>query len=279
MNKGKTLLILGTVILLLVALSGPTCWGIEEETESLEPMCLTEIQIPLLIETMEFKNTKDKSELKELMKQCLERKKQILALIPDESSINYFSHKTIITTEIFKINSYYSNYKQQYNSIIKQEEQTKITKEKAKVKNTTAYPNATIIWNYLRNLGYNKYVCAGIMGNIMAEVGGHTLNIRPNLYSTGKGYYGICQWSVKYYPSVKGANLNSQLNFLAKTIKNEFNTYGYKYAKGYNYNSFLKSSSASTAARAFAVVYERCSSATYQKRQNNAVKAYNYFAG
>ena len=31
------------------------------------------------------------------------------------------------------------------------------------------------------------------------------------------------------------------------------------------------------AAKAFAKCYERCSSATYNVRQNNAEKAYNYF--
>ena len=43
-----------------------------------------------------------------------------------------------------------------------------------KIKN----PIATEIWLYLKKQGYNDYVCAGILGNIMAEVGGQTLNIR-----------------------------------------------------------------------------------------------------
>ena len=34
------------------------------------------------------------------------------------------------------------------------------------------FPTATYIWKYMKNLGWNDYICAGIMGNIMAEVGG-----------------------------------------------------------------------------------------------------------
>jgi guanyl-specific ribonuclease Sa len=42
------------------------------------------------------------------------------------------------------------------------------TKKKKKEK----YPEARKIWNYLKKMGLNNYVAAGIMGNIMAEVGG-----------------------------------------------------------------------------------------------------------
>ena len=51
------------------------------------------------------------------------------------------------------------------------------------------YPDATQIWSYLKNLGYNNYVCAGILGNIMAEAGGNTLYIQPLVQG---GFYGIC---------------------------------------------------------------------------------------
>lgn len=40
------------------------------------------------------------------------------------------------------------------------------------------YPVATYIWSYFKELGYSNQVCAGILGNIMAEVGGQTLNIQ-----------------------------------------------------------------------------------------------------
>ena len=44
------------------------------------------------------------------------------------------------------------------------------------------YPAATEICLYMKDLGWNDYVCAGIMGNLMAEVGGQTLDIQYHLY-------------------------------------------------------------------------------------------------
>lgn len=136
------------------------------------------------------------------------------------------------------------------------------------------YPVATEIWLYMKELGWNDYVCAGILGNIMAEVGGQTLNIKP--LTKGKGYYGICQWS-KTYKSVWDTDLESQLDFLRDTIKYEIDTYGYAISKGFNFNSFLELTSEKEVARVFAKCYERCSSKSFQQRQKNATTAYNYF--
>lgn len=136
------------------------------------------------------------------------------------------------------------------------------------------YPAATQIWLYMKNLGWNDYVCAGIMGNLMAEVGGQTLDIRYSLSSNG--YYGMCQWN-KAYKSIWGAGLESQCNFLRDTIEYELNTYGFNYQKGFNFESFKNLQNAQSAALAFAKCYERCGSGSYGVRQSNAVKAYNYF--
>lgn len=136
------------------------------------------------------------------------------------------------------------------------------------------YPAAAYIWKYMKGLDWNDYVCAGIMGNLMAEVGGQTLNIRYT--ATSPGYYGMCQWN-KAYGKVWGAGLEAQCDFLKDTIKYEFDTYGFKYQKGFNFNSFLNMNDAKQAALSFAKCYERCGSGSYQIRQNNAIKAYNYF--
>ena len=136
------------------------------------------------------------------------------------------------------------------------------------------YPAATQIWRYMKALGWNDYVCAGIMGNLMAEVGGQTLDIRYTL-SSGS-YYGMCQWS-RGYSKVWGAGLDTQCDFLRDTIQYEIDTYGFKYQKGFKFNSFLNLSDEKQAALAFAKAYERCASGSYKVRQNNATKAYNYF--
>ena len=160
-------------------------------------------------------------------------------------------------------------YKNQYD--IKYEE-LEMAKWDAK---RTVYPAATEIWLYMKELGWNYYVCAGIMGNLMTEVGGQTLNIR---YKTDyNGYYGMCMWSKKYCSQVVGADLEGQCNYLRNTIKKEIDTFGSHYKAGFNFNSFLNLTNEKDAALAFAKAYERCGTGGYDKRQNNATVAYNYF--
>lgn len=156
------------------------------------------------------------------------------------------------------------------------EEEARRAEEAKWATKAAEYPAATQIWRYMKAQGWNDYVCAGIMGNLMAEVGGQTLDIRYTLSSSG--YYGMCQWS-RGYSQVWGAGLETQCDFLRDTIKYEFDTYGFKYQKGLNFNSFLNMTDAQQAALAFAKSYERCGSGSYGVRQKNALKAYNYFVG
>ena len=139
------------------------------------------------------------------------------------------------------------------------------------------YDAAHTVWNYLRSLGYNQAICAGIIGNMMSECGGHTLALQWWCYDSG--YYGICQWYTGYYPSIYGTDLMTQLNFLASTIKQEFDNFGFNYYSGFNYNAFLQIDNYYDAAIAFAKCYERCAAWTYDSRTSNAYKAYQYFVG
>ena len=140
------------------------------------------------------------------------------------------------------------------------------------------YPSATYVWLYLvEELGYNNYVAAGIMGNLMAEVGGGTLDLQYKLYSSSDEYYGMCQWSKKYYPQIRGCGLEEQCDFLAQTIEYEINNFGYKYAKGYKYADFIALQDVEDAALMFAKTYERCADWTYERRLRFANKAYDYF--
>lgn len=162
----------------------------------------------------------------------------------------------------------------------KEEEKTTTKKEETtteKTINKNEYSEACKVWYYLKNLGYNNYVCAGIMGNIMAECGGQTLNIQPYIYDSTRNYYGICQWSLKCCPSVKDKSLNEQLKYLSSTIENEFNIFGKRYKENFNYKDFISLQDEQEAALAFAKSYEKCSSKYYLIRQKNAKVAYNYF--
>lgn len=132
------------------------------------------------------------------------------------------------------------------------------------------YNQAQTVWNYLRDIGLNEYVCAGIIGNIMAEVGGQTLDIsRWSQYSQGT-YYGICQWAGSRKVRLLndfGTTLEDQVRFLSvelfEVIPKD--------------NSFYNMQDEQEAALYFAKYYERCSSKYYSVRQKNASKALNYF--
>ncbi len=138
------------------------------------------------------------------------------------------------------------------------------------------YPAATYIAEYLAGKGLNDAVIAGIIGNFAIETGGGTLALNPEAISP-YGYYGLAQWSGKYYPQIKGKNITEQLDFLLETMEKEFNIYGN--IVGLTYSQFLKLSNPCEAALAFAKVYERCGTGTYRLRQACAVDAYNYFNG
>ena len=143
------------------------------------------------------------------------------------------------------------------------------------------YPYATYIWLFFtRQMGFSNEVTAGIMGNIMTEVGANTLNIQYWLYSYNGGYYyGICQWAKNYFPDVRGMDLIGQVNYLAQNIETQITAFGKMYKTDTAYQQFLDSTNCRESALMFAKWYEACAESTYYIRQNNAEKAYEYFVG
>lgn len=142
---------------------------------------------------------------------------------------------------------------------------------------TAEYSEATEIWFRLKTYGYSDEVCAAIMGNIMAEVGGHTLDVQPIWYVSG--FYGMCMWSTYYYPEAKGLTIEEQCEFLRNTMQKELDYAGFCYSYNFGYDEFLEMTDYQDAALAFAKCYERCGSGSYYMRQVNAEIAYNYFVG
>ena len=141
------------------------------------------------------------------------------------------------------------------------------------------YFYAREIWEYLRyEMGLNKYCAAGIMGNIMTECGGQTLNIHPYI-TNSSGHYGICQWNLRYFPEVRGKSLHGQLEFLNSTIRWIMNDFGDRYYNGFNYNKFIEITDERIAAKAFAYAYEGSPKPCSQRRLNHATTALNYFEG
>ncbi len=140
------------------------------------------------------------------------------------------------------------------------------------------YPVATTVWIYLQELGYNDYICAGILGNMMVECGGLTLDLDPYIYAGYYGnYYGLCMWYGPYCPGIYDLSVIEQLDYLANDIAYQIDTYGYFYYYGFNYNEFLKITNVYDAALAFCMSYERCYSDSYPHRTVCALEAYQYF--
>ena len=140
------------------------------------------------------------------------------------------------------------------------------------------YYYATETWLYLKQHGYSDAVAAGIIGNMMIETSGGSLALNPTIYSSGKGFYGLCQWSLYYRPKVAGMSFEKQLDYLHNDMPSEFATFGSVcYKRGFTFEDFLALEDPATVADAFAKIYERCGSGSYGLRKKAAVKAYEYF--
>lgn len=141
------------------------------------------------------------------------------------------------------------------------------------------YPIATEIWLIMKSYGWSDAACAGIMGNIMREVGGDTLEyIQPDLYGAGGYHFGLCQWSKRYYSEIYPTNewmptAREQLDFLRHTILH-YNGNGYSY--GFTEDYLKTATDCREVAKIFCDGYERPNESP-TRRQNNAEKAYNYF--
>lgn len=143
------------------------------------------------------------------------------------------------------------------------------------LKMESQYYDAIVIWEALKKEGFSDAAAAGILGNIMAEVGGQTL--RLDVTAGNSSYYGICQWSTKYFPEVRNTDLNSQINYLLNNMEETFLYYGFLHYDGFDYEIFKNLTDEKEAALAFAQCYERCSYQSYEVRQDNATKALEYF--
>lgn len=149
------------------------------------------------------------------------------------------------------------------------EEETQPTEEPLVTTETSSeYPAAQYVWDYFHSLGYNDYVVAGLLGNMMCECAYQCLDLQPTIY--GDGYYGICQWS-SGYGEVWGTSLEYQCEFLARTLQYEMDTYGC----GYDYFCALQNEQ--DAAIEFAIGYERCGSGSHWTRAACATEALDYF--
>ena len=178
----------------------------------------------------------------------------------------------LVHIEMDRVGEIHTTYYEEYLLIIQEEEE--VAKWETRM---DEYPIATTVWKYLTEaMGYNNYVAAGIMGNMMAECGGQTLKLNYKARNAS-GHYGLCQWSTGF-TKVQGADLQGQLSFMAESFPEQINRWGsICYKKGFTYDDFMAMEDAEEAAYAFCVIYERPGPGSYNQRRANATKALEYF--
>lgn len=141
----------------------------------------------------------------------------------------------------------------------------------------TEYYYATKVWEYFMQRGYGEVITSAIIGNMMVETSGGSLNLKPSIYDPTEQYYGLCQWALKYHPDIADTSFECQLSYLEETIKKEFKVFGKCYKSDFDFDDFLAIKDPAEAALAFAKVYERCATWSYSPRQRAAVVAFEYF--
>lgn len=140
------------------------------------------------------------------------------------------------------------------------------------------FPIAKEVWDILINFDYSKEVTAGIIGNMMVECGGNTLHLKPSIISKDGLYYGLCQWSKKYYYDAWNLNTEQQCSYLYNTLEDQVNIFGNNYKIRFNSEDFFNLNDEKQVALAFAKCYERCGRATYRDRMRCATIALEYFS-
>lgn len=287
MKKKLTNLLLVSAIVILVALMTVTglAFGQDDSAASSDPATSVatmkienpteEVKVPEVLKhfkEMTYVESNDKAVLTAELETCKDYEFRLINLMNNKDLTD---ERHLVEEELIDVRNLEAEYQEDISAI--EAEEARI--EAMWSEKSGEYPVATQVWRYMKEeLGWNDYVCAGVMGNMMAEVGGQTLNLQPYLYGhSGANYYGLCQWSSRYYPSIQGADVDVQLDFLASTVKKELDTYGYLFRNGLDYEAFCDLTDAEDAAMAFAKAYERCGSGSYGVRQRNAINAYNYF--
>ena len=147
---------------------------------------------------------------------------------------------------------------------------------------TGEYPEAQLIWNTMISWGWTPETCAGIIGNMMAEIGGGTLNL-SNWNSNGGCGYGLIQWTGGRRSTLKGRygsypTIEQQLIFMRDELFGTNNTR--QQVSSSVLNKIMNTNGNETPesiAFCFASNYERCASQYRTRRQGYARIAYEYF--
>ena len=144
------------------------------------------------------------------------------------------------------------------------------------------YPVATQVWLYMKEeFGWSDTVCAGIMGNMMAECGGCWTSDLDWDVSSSSGY-GMIQWlggRKQQLFNIYGSSpsVEDQLNFMKDEL---YGTNGVtKQVTDSQLDKIMNADSPEDCAYAFACYFERCGEGHRWVRRDYARRAYDYFVG
>ena len=131
----------------------------------------------------------------------------------------------------------------------------------------------------MKALGWNDIMCAGIMGNLMAETGG-TGTLYLDWDSDSSSGYGLVQWIGERRGIIKnryGAfpTVKEQIQYISDELYGENGLYSQVTES--QLNAIVNAESPEESAYAFACYYERCSVEHRYMRRDFARKAYEYF--
>lgn len=144
---------------------------------------------------------------------------------------------------------------------------------------TDECPEAKLIWDTIKSWGWSDNAAAGILGNMMTEVGGNTLKGLSNWAADGCGY-GLIQWTSGRKATLKSLygsqpNIVQQLEYMKNELLGTDSIR--QQVTPSQLDSILNAGSPEDAAYNFASYYERCASSHRAKRRALARTAYTYF--
>ena len=163
-----------------------------------------------------------------------------------------------------------------------EEYETYIEEDEAKWKRRfEEYNTASEVWVCMKAQGWSDVVCAGIMGNLMAETGGSgTLHLDWD--SNGGNGYGLVQWTGGRRSTIKNRygtypSIQAQVQFIHDEL------YGVngvrRQVTDSQFDAIMNAETPEECAYAFACYYERCAGFARGMRRGYARKAYEYFVG
>ena len=211
-------------------------------------------------------------EAEDALRYAEERNASALAIYNGLKNLGYGDEHSAVKLALAEVNNTTEDYKYYINK------QKEISQKWEKKK--SEYPIATQVWLYMKDeFGWNDIVCAGIMGNMMAECGGcWTADLDWNV-DTEHGL-GMIQWIgsrkkllVETYGKVP--TVEEQLLFMKDEL---YGTNGIEQQVSFEeLNEIMNASTPEECAFAFATYYERCAKKYRAPRKDYAKQAYDYF--